>query len=67
MAEYIDTKEAATILGVSYQRVYNMIIGGQIPAEKIGRSWLIKKGDLKKVKTYGKPGRPRKAKNGVTS
>jgi excisionase family DNA binding protein len=57
----IGTKEAAERLGVSQQRVQALIKSGQLPAEKVGRDWLINEKDLEKV-SERKTGRPPKAK-----
>ncbi|NTV44711.1 MAG: excisionase family DNA-binding protein [Candidatus Yonathbacteria bacterium] len=40
-ATYISTAELAKILGISRIAVFNKIKKGQIPAEKIGRSYAI--------------------------
>jgi excisionase family DNA binding protein len=58
----IGTKEASERLGVSQQRVQALIKNGQLPAEKVGRDWLIKEDDLQKV-SERKPGRPPKNKD----
>jgi excisionase family DNA binding protein len=55
----ITTKKAAEILGVSPRRVTALITAGKLPAQKLGRDWLINKKDLDKVKER-KPGRPKK-------
>jgi excisionase family DNA binding protein len=57
----IGTKEASERLKVSQQRVQALIKSGQLPAEKVGRDWLIKEDDLQKV-SERKAGRPRKTK-----
>ena len=57
----IGTKEAATRLSISQQRIQALIKNGQLPAEKVGRDWLIKESDLELVRNR-KPGRPPKAK-----
>ena len=56
---FISTKRAAEILGVNDSRVRQLILGGRLPAMKIGRDWIIREKDLKKVADR-KPGRPRK-------
>jgi excisionase family DNA binding protein len=56
---FISTKRAAEILGVNDSRVRQLILGGRLPARKIGRDWIIREKDLKKVADR-KPGRPRK-------
>lgn len=55
----ITTQQAAEELGVTSVRVRAMIRAGQIPAERIGRDYLIKESDLNLVRNR-KPGRPRK-------
>lgn len=60
----ITTKQAAEHLGVSVKRVTALIRSGRLPAEKVGRDWLINARDLSKV-TERKTGRPKKgAKSG---
>ena len=56
----ITTKEAAEKLGVNVQRVRQLIKAGRLPAQKVGRDWVIRPRDLEKV-AHRKPGRPRKA------
>jgi excisionase family DNA binding protein len=55
----LTTKEAAARLGVTVTRVQQLIAAGRLPAEKMGRDYFIKEGDLKFVADR-KPGRPRK-------
>ena len=58
--KFINTKQAAEILGVNDSRVRQFILAGRLPAQKIGgRDWIIKVSDLKKVQDR-KPGRPKK-------
>lgn len=59
MPEELTTKQAAKILGVSVRRVLQLIYDRRLPAEKHGRDWAIKAGDLELVKER-KPGRPQK-------
>lgn len=58
----LTTKEAAGRLGVTVTRVQQLIAAGRLPAEKMGRDYFIKEGDLKLVADR-KPGRPRKAQS----
>ncbi len=58
----LGTKEAAKKLGVSLRRVQQLIELGTLPAQRIGRDYLIQEKDLSKVTIYGKPGRPAKDK-----
>ena len=56
----ITTREAAERLGVTMKRVQAMIRDERLPAEKMGRDYIIKERDLKLVADR-KPGRPPKA------
>ena len=54
------SKECAKLLGVSISWVRYLIIRGKLPAEKMGRDWIVKKEDLDKFKTIPrKVGRPK--------
>lgn len=53
----LTTAQAADSLGVTAERVRQLIRAGRLPAEKVGRDFLIKKKDLVQVKDR-KPGRP---------
>lgn len=57
--ELLTTKQVAERLGISMARVHQLINEGRLPAEKIGRDYLIKEDDLKLVEDR-KPGRPPK-------
>lgn len=61
MEGYLTTQQAADRLGVSAGRIRQLIADGKLPSELFGRDRMIKESDLKKVKTYGKAGRPPKA------
>lgn len=56
----LTTKEVAERLGITVRRVQALIQDGQLPADKVGRDYLIKEKDLKLVEER-KPGRPRKS------
>lgn len=58
----LNTKEVAGRLGISLRRVQQMIEEKTLPAQKIGRDYVIMDGDLKSVTVYGRPGRPTKTK-----
>jgi excisionase family DNA binding protein len=60
MSATLTTKEAAARLGVSPARVRQLVLSGELPAEKFGRDLMIKEGDLKLVADRS-IGRPRKA------
>ena len=59
----LSTKEASEKLGVSIRRVQQMITEGTLPANKVGRDFIILEKDLENVTVYGKPGRPPKEVN----
>jgi excisionase family DNA binding protein len=56
----LGTKDAAEKLGVSLRRVQQLVESGTLPAQKIGRDYLIQEKDLSKVTIHGKAGRPKK-------
>jgi excisionase family DNA binding protein len=59
----VGTKAAADRLGVSVRRVQAMIKQGIVPAQKLGRDWVIDEAELKRLSSADrKPGRPRKPK-----
>lgn len=45
-AEYITLRTAAAALGVSVRRVRQLIAEGVLPAQKVGRDWLIRPEDM---------------------
>jgi excisionase family DNA binding protein len=55
----ISSAEAAEKLGVHITRMQVLIREGRLPAQKVGRNYVIKEDDLKLVKDR-KPGRPKK-------
>jgi excisionase family DNA binding protein len=57
MIKLISAKEASKKLGIDDSRVRVLIREGRLPAQKIGRTWVIDPKDLKLVKDR-KPGRP---------
>ncbi len=60
------TKDAAERLEVSVRRVHQFIEEGRLPAEKMGRDFLIKEEDLKLVEDR-KTGRPPKSPADTTA
>jgi excisionase family DNA binding protein len=59
--ENITTNEAASLLGVTRQRVLQLIQEGRLKAEKFGNVYMIQRGDLSRIEE--KPmGRPPKTK-----
>lgn len=57
----ISTTEAAARLGIHQTRVQVLIREGRLPAQKVGRAYVINETDLKLVETR-QTGRPPKAK-----
>jgi excisionase family DNA binding protein len=55
----LTTPEAAERLGITLARVQQLIWKGRLPAQKIGRDYVINEDDLKLV-AERKPGRPAK-------
>ncbi len=60
----LTVKQAASELGVSVPRVHQLIQEERLPAEKLGRDWIIESGDLEKVKDRptGRPAKKESAK-----
>ena len=61
----ISTSEAAEKLGVHITRVQVLIREGRLPAQRIGRNYVVDEADLKLVGNR-QPGRPPKAKTNGT-
>jgi excisionase family DNA binding protein len=57
----LTTRQAAERLGISIPRIHQLINEGLLPAEKIGRDYVIREEDLKLAKDRPKAGRPPKA------
>jgi len=62
MANLLSTAEVAETLGVSVRRVRQLIDEGKLPAQQVGRDYVIEAGALDGVRVYGKAGRPPNAK-----
>ena len=62
----LTTREVAERLGVHVTRVRALITADRLPAQKLGRDYLIREADLRLVEVR-KPGRPPKAKNRKSS
>jgi excisionase family DNA binding protein len=60
----LTTAEVAERLGVTVQRVHQFIKDERLPAEKMGRDYIINEGDLKLLEDR-QTGRPPKAKTSV--
>ncbi|HQF62498.1 MAG TPA: helix-turn-helix domain-containing protein [Anaerolineaceae bacterium] len=44
--DFLTTRQAGEILGVTIERILALIHAGRLPAQKVGRDWLIKASDL---------------------
>ena len=60
MEKLLSVAEAAEKLGVHRTRINQLIDSGDLPATRIGRSYVILEADLEKVKDRPAPGRPMK-------
>lgn len=58
MTDLLTVEQAAGELGVTSRRVRALIKDERLPAQKVGRDWLIRRQDLDKVRDR-KPGRPK--------
>lgn len=60
---YITTNEAAGALGVTRQRVLQLIQDGRLKAEKFGNVYMIERADLLNIeeKPMGRPPKPQTA------
>lgn len=58
--DFLTTKQVAEKLGVTTRRVQALVTDGRLPAQKIGRDYLILEKDLKLV-AERKVGRPKKS------
>jgi excisionase family DNA binding protein len=59
--ELLTTKQVAERLRISLSRVHQLINEERLPAQKVGRDYVVKEEDLKLVEER-KVGRPPKAK-----
>ena len=63
MKGFLTTKQAGEQLGITPDRVRQLILEGTINAEKIGRDNFIAESEVERVKNLNrKPGRPAKKK-----
>jgi len=63
---FISTTKAAARLGVTRQRVLQLIEGGRLPASLFANVYMIREADLKLVQTRT-PGRPPKAQSSLAT
>jgi excisionase family DNA binding protein len=55
--ELLSTAEAGERLGVTRQRILELITAGRLPARKVGRSYVVRAGDVSSLER-NKVGRP---------
>jgi len=58
--KYITVPELAKLLGISRIAAYKKVKSGQIPAEKIGRNYVISKNDIARSLTGKMTGKGKK-------
>src|SRR5262245_29678468 len=57
-SKLLSVADAAELLGVHRTRINQLIASGDLPAQRIGRSYVILESDLELVKERQPPGRP---------
>jgi excisionase family DNA binding protein len=62
LMELLTVPRAAEIIGLSRVRIRNLVRSGELPAEKVGRDWLIRRSVVERFaqKERRGPGRPPK-------
>jgi excisionase family DNA binding protein len=60
----LTTKEVAEALGISIRQVQTLIERDKLPAQKLGRDYVIQESDLKLVENRPKGRPPKAAKKG---
>lgn len=55
MADLLTTAQAAEAMGVSTQRIRQLIAEGRLSATKVGRDWLVKMPRRDPRKATGRP------------
>ncbi len=58
LSDLIGTKEAADLLNISQNRVRQLVASHQLPAERIGRTIVLRRTDIESF-AASPPGRPR--------
>jgi excisionase family DNA binding protein len=66
----LTTQQAAERLGISQPRIYQLISEGRLPAQKVGRDYVINEEDLRLAENRpgrGRPPKPKEQKEGKES
>ena len=64
----LSASESAQILGISPARVRKLIADNELPANKVGRNWLLREEDvMQRLSSHPKAGRPRRAQQAKTT
>lgn len=58
--QFIPTRDAAALLGITPRRVLQLIEKERLPATKVGPIFLMRRSDVARL-THRPPGRPRKS------
>jgi excisionase family DNA binding protein len=63
--KWFSIPEAAQTLGISPQRVHQLILAGRLHATRVGRAWAVSSRELKRFEGLPRPvGRPKKKGEG---
>lgn len=62
--DYVTTSQAAAELNITPEGVLKLISRGVLPAQKVGRDWIIHRKDVQKAKKRPGRGRPKKPEEG---
>jgi excisionase family DNA binding protein len=62
---YLSTIEAAKVMGISRVAVLKQIKTGRLRAERVGRNYIIDRGDLKGIFRHITPGDKRRVSSAV--
>jgi excisionase family DNA binding protein len=50
LSDYVESKQAAKMLGISPSRLYDYLIQGRLKSKRVGRSYLVLVEDIKRYK-----------------
>jgi len=52
MSEWLTVPEVAKELGVSDVQAWRLVRKGRVPAQRVGRQWMVSRLNLEKAKAY---------------